>query len=827
MSDLDKNKHFGPLGPLILLAILSFSLTALAYGLSLGVTFIAEDWIHVVVAQHILFGDTSLLVDSFTQPWLQTSRVGVFYRPVVDLTFLFDTYLRQLFLTIFGPLPGPGGGEVVPVYRLTNLFLHALTSFFVGLNTYILTKRINGKNANLASIVATALSAANPLSLETLLWIVCRGDGLSACLSMATLAFYLLSLTVMQKRRQFALASYATFILALISKENAIILPLTIFLIWALFYKEDRKGLQNALLYLTILAIFLPLRALAIGGLGGYQGSMGEIIDKGMLSRFLSSQVWLRVAYPYNQKEYSAALYNILQFLYSCFYLALGASLIFSLVRKYFFDTRMFLFAGVSFLLTLLPAMQAFLVMPDLSGARTLYLPECFLSIFLGYFITQTTKPLFATVWTGLFVCLLISTSNLNIVVFLNYSATMQKVTEKINEFASHNPANLISLANLPFNYNVGSFVGEIWQVRVACAGTRGDISSKRLVTSAVAYHSYQDLFNTSRALSQAKTMGAALLCVLPGAKEELRFVSPEIIKLWQAPLELTFKGIRFAPMPTRILSLRLNEPSETTGFQSADFAEVLVKRKGLGNEKLDAKLVESIPKFYPIDRPDGIVTLHWHTDYAEFVYPNNSMAAPFVKNDLVLYRFPLSDKFSYKCATMLHALTFIGLPPDYEIVSLTLRDGKNLMPTLEPRSLQKEDDLIYGAISTRGEPIEFTYDLSAIKDADRVFIELTKPDAPFIHTVGTLMESAPRKTSVLGWQQDGIRGTVRIDISKIPAKGRYQVRVMSIDVEGKTKGYFSFPQDIVYNPEGFGAIDQPQATDFQRMLFDSRPSKK
>lgn len=807
-----------------LLATLSFGLTAIAYGLSLGVTFISEDWIHVLVAQHILSGDTALLVDSFTRPWLQTSRVGVFYRPLIDLTFLWDVFVRHLLQIV----SGQPSAEFVPIFRLTNLILHGLTSFLVGLITFILTKRAGGLRANSAALTAAALTAANPLSVETLLWIICRCDGLSTCLSLASLALFLLSFEQLNKRKIYLCLSLGSFLMAMLAKETAFVLPLIVLLAWLFFYRQDKSGLRLCALYIALLAFFLPLRALAIGGLGGYQASMGELLDGGMLSHFFNLQDWLHLAYPYNQAYYSWANFQ-LPLIYSIMYVIFALGLIIG-AGKETIDRRLLVFSALAFVFTLLPARQVFMLLPTLFGARTLYLPECFLAMALAYTLSQFRSQLFAKVWTGLFVSLLIVTSNLNIQVFRLYSGTMQGLIERINQYCRQNPSALISLANLPFNYKVGSIVGEVWQMRTACTGTMGDINSRRLVTGAVAYHPHPDLFNKARALSQCKNMGAALLSVLPGAQQnEFTYVSPDTIQSWQNPLQLTFNGRQFKAMPTRVLNLQFDNSVSAGSFQGADFAEILVRKKDapVVTKEQAIKTVEALPRFYALPEDEDRLTFLWHTDYGDLIYPNTTLTAPLDKKSaLVLYRFPLADKFSFKCATMLKDLAVIGVPDGYELATVCLRDGKSFIPELEPRSLQQEEDLIYGAVSTKGEAIEFFYDLTAIPDADSALVEFTRPDAAFIHTTGTLMEATPRTASILSWKQEGLRGTVKIDTSKMPTRGRYQVRVLALDASGKTKGYFSFPRDIVYNPEGFGPIDKPEIIDFQRLIFDTRPDK-
>lgn len=829
MSGFEAEKSPGKFSLLSTLALLSFVLTALAYGLSLSVTFISEDWIHVLVAQHILSGDHALLLDSFTRPWLQTSRVGLFYRPLVDMTFLWDVLVRQLLQVVTNQYTV----EFAPVFRLTNLFLHGMTSCLVGLITYLLTKKVAGIEPRLAAVIGCALTAANPLSIETLLWIICRCDGLATCLCLGSIFFYLLTFSQPNKKTLYQAISLAAFFLALLAKETAFILPLIIFLVWAFFYRQQKHSSRSAFFYLAILAIFLPLRALAIGGMGGYQTSMGELLEGSMLSHFLNNENWLRIAFPYNQSFYDSSKFNFLPLLYAGLYLTLGGALIWRHNKNH--DLRILFFTASSFFIALLPAKQVFMILPTLFGARTLYLPECFLFIWLGYALAQMGRPLFAKVWTLSLVSLMILTSNMNVAVFNDYSKIVQKLTAEIKDFHLKKPMALLSLANLPFNYKVGAIIGEVWQMRTACAGTRGELNDMRMVTSTVAYHPHPDLFNSQRALRQIQDANSELLCILPGrsSKAALHYISVEVRNNWAAMSPCSFAGDKFVAMPTRVLNLKFEENSfSASNLQGTDFVEVLVRKsnkKETANRKnLEIKIVEAVPRFYPLPDPDKRITLLWHTEYSDMLYPNTSLAAPFDQDSpLVLYRFPVSDKFSFKCAPCLKDLTVIGLPDQgFVLESVTLTNGHSLIPLLLPRSLQGEEDLIYGAISTRGEPIEFNYDCTGIEGADKALIEITSPDAAFIHTTGTLMEWQPRKSSVLSWQQEGVRGTVKIDSSKMPVIGRYQVRVMAIDTEGKTKGYFSFPQDIVYNPEGFGAIDKPQEIDFRRMIFDSRPNK-
>ena len=115
---------------------------------------------------------------------------------------------------------------------------------------------------------------------------------------------------------------------------------------------------------------------------------------------------------------------------------------------------------------------------------------------------------------------------------------------------------------------------------------------------------------------------------------------------------------------------------------------------------------------------------------------------------------------------------------------------------------------------------------ISTISDASSALVELTEPDGAFIHTTGTLLESAPRNSGVVAWIQEGLRGEVTIEKSRLPKRGRYQIRVMAIDKDGKGLGYFSYPRDIVYNPQGFGAAEKPSIVDFNRLKFDTRPDR-
>jgi tetratricopeptide (TPR) repeat protein len=163
-----------------------------------------------------------IMSDAGNLPLLYKSAItGMYYRPVLMNTFMFDLII--------------GNGSAA-FFHFTNVLIHTLC--VVLLYRFLMLTGLSKNN----SLMAAAIFAVHPLAVHTVAWIPGRNDSL-LCL------FALLSciqlLNYLRTKKAFHIGiHFIAFILALLTKENAIVLPLIYLLLWLLFDNEkDRSRL--------------------------------------------------------------------------------------------------------------------------------------------------------------------------------------------------------------------------------------------------------------------------------------------------------------------------------------------------------------------------------------------------------------------------------------------------------------------------------------------------------------------------------------------------------------------------------------------------------
>jgi protein O-mannosyl-transferase len=175
-----------------------------------------------------------------------------FYRPVACLSFALNHYFGGL--DVFG-------------YHLVNLMIHFLSSVFLFLfifNTLHLPslRERYASNAYAIALLATVLWAINPIQTQAVTYIVQRMASLAAMFYILSMYFYLKARTAERTKPKIAffVSSGLSFLLALGSKENAAMLPMSLFLYEAIVIQEDtklffRRNLKWFILVCSIIAI--------------------------------------------------------------------------------------------------------------------------------------------------------------------------------------------------------------------------------------------------------------------------------------------------------------------------------------------------------------------------------------------------------------------------------------------------------------------------------------------------------------------------------------------------------------------------------------------
>ena len=175
-----------------------------------------------------------------------------FYRPVACLSFALNHYFGGL--NVFG-------------YHLINLLVHYLSSvllflfIFNTLNLPSLKGRYSS-NAYAIALLATVFWAINPIQTQAVTYIVQRMAALAAMFYILSMYFYLKARTATRTgaRAAFLFSCGLSFALALGSKENAAMLPLSLFLYEAILIQKDttlffRRNLKWLVLICSIILL--------------------------------------------------------------------------------------------------------------------------------------------------------------------------------------------------------------------------------------------------------------------------------------------------------------------------------------------------------------------------------------------------------------------------------------------------------------------------------------------------------------------------------------------------------------------------------------------
>ncbi len=132
------------------------------------------------------------------------------YQPLSMLSYMVD---YQLFnLRPFG-------------YHFVNLLLHLLSTFLV----FLVIEKLSGKI--LVAFGTSVLFGIHPLHVESVAWIAERKDVLYGAFFLSSLYFYVLHTKLQQSFSRYFLLSLLLFICAVLSKAQAVVLPVALLLV--------------------------------------------------------------------------------------------------------------------------------------------------------------------------------------------------------------------------------------------------------------------------------------------------------------------------------------------------------------------------------------------------------------------------------------------------------------------------------------------------------------------------------------------------------------------------------------------------------------------
>lgn len=346
-----------PLRAHALVALLLVGLVAVAYAPILGVPFLSDDYglIRKVVGPG---GGTDWtgVVRDFQGPLYGYRAM---YRPLYSLSFAVD---YSLF------------GTWAMGYHLTNLVLHAVSSFLVYLTALELVRAAWRWGA---AITAGALFALHPIHPESVTWIAGRVDLVCAVFYFAAMLAFLRWLRV--GGYPYLVLGLGAFALSLMAKEMAVTLPGLLFLL-ALFCGERLKGsIVRTLPFAALLGAYLLFREYILSGVEANQilsrdAGVPEILE-GFVYRTLHMLLPINLGViPFSW------LRQLLDSAFHLWPLLLAGLGVLVLIRA-----RLALLAFGLYALSLVPVLPA-LTRTDvlLTTSRWFYIPSAFFSILVA-----------------------------------------------------------------------------------------------------------------------------------------------------------------------------------------------------------------------------------------------------------------------------------------------------------------------------------------------------------------------------------------------------------------------------------------------------------
>lgn len=243
-------------------------LISIIYSNTLNASFHLDDF-------HSIVQNTKLQIDNL-YPWTIYDAITgnkSFFRPVSNLSITLNWYFSK---------------EDVTGYHFVNIGVHILTTFFLFLFIINLfsSPKLVGKfknNEYFIAVLATCLWAMNPIQTQAITYIVQRMAAMAAMFYVMALYCYIKArISNSVKNRLFWLSSLIiSFLLAVGSKENAIMLPISLLIVEMIFFQEMSKPKIRKIFFLSgcalVLIVFVSGVFLFMNGsfadniLGGYK----------------------------------------------------------------------------------------------------------------------------------------------------------------------------------------------------------------------------------------------------------------------------------------------------------------------------------------------------------------------------------------------------------------------------------------------------------------------------------------------------------------------------------------------------------------------------
>lgn len=340
--------------------ILIATLGLISYINSFGNRFIWDD--EDLIIKNLYVRDWKYLHKFFIENSIQGAKKGSnFYRPIWNISFAIDYHIWKL---------NPTG------YHLTNTFLHIANSLLV-------THLISSLSVPVIGVLTGSLFAVHPIHTEVTTYISGRADSLVALFMLTALFLFIKSLGAAKHVKLFYSFSIISFVLSILSKESALILPLVLILYIFCYAERSRRlsKLKYTVPFFIIAINYIALRFTLLN----FSKTVAENLPQPFfyIPFYIRLMTFLKVLsiyfglllFPIHlQMERSLGLVtSILNFNVRITLIILILSILF--VKGYYRKYRIVPFATMWFYLTLLPNSNLFPI-NALIYEHWLYLPS-------------------------------------------------------------------------------------------------------------------------------------------------------------------------------------------------------------------------------------------------------------------------------------------------------------------------------------------------------------------------------------------------------------------------------------------------------------------
>lgn len=191
------------------------------------------DWVYyddfLLTTTYRIYSRLSGLVHAFTKPsWVEVRGAYSFYRPVSTSFYVLGSWISALF-----------AGQAAPwAFHLINLLLHSGNALLVHRTLILL------RYSRETALGGALLFAVTPAAVPAVAWIPGQNELLLAAAGLSSLIFLLRFLDAARapERRKFLALHSAALFVALLSKENAVAIPVAGLVAAIAFLKPGRKG---------------------------------------------------------------------------------------------------------------------------------------------------------------------------------------------------------------------------------------------------------------------------------------------------------------------------------------------------------------------------------------------------------------------------------------------------------------------------------------------------------------------------------------------------------------------------------------------------------